>query len=69
MYVLCMYVMYLSIYPLLQGSLSPKGRDLMETTYLGMHVPRSLILWIMSCLYVSQFFFPFAAGEIVSDDG
>ena len=29
---------------LLEGSLSPEGRDLMETSHLGLRVPRSLTL-------------------------
>ena len=54
--------------PLLQTSLNPKEKDLMETFLLGLSVPWSLSLCIMSgcgCLYL----FPSAAEGTFSDDG
>ena len=48
--------------PLAQGSLSPEGKNLMETFYLGLSVPRSLVLSIMhGC--GSLILFPSAAGK------
>lgn len=40
--------MYTMDIPLEQGSLSPEGRDLMETAWLGLSVPKLLTLYIMS---------------------
>ena len=51
--------------PLLQNSLSSERRDLMEVPHLGVSVPKSLTLGIMSVL---SFVFPSAAGGIVSDN-
>lgn len=53
--------------PLLQGSLSPKGKDLMEIPYLWLNVPCSLILSIISG-YESLYLFPSAVGESFSVD-
>lgn len=51
----------------LQSSLIPKGRDLMETSLLGIRAPRSLTLYILSG-YGSQYLF-FAVGGSFSDNG
>ena len=46
------FVLPLSPPPLLQGSLCPEGRDLMETAPLGLSVPRSLTT---NCLAVGLY--------------
>jgi hypothetical protein len=57
-----------SLSPLLQSFLNPEGSDLMETSHLGLTVPRSLTLWSLpSC--GSLYLFPSAAGGGFSDDG
>lgn len=48
------------------SSLCPEGRDLMETSYLGLSVPRSLCK-LSGC--ESLCLFSSAAGEHFSDDG
>ena len=54
--------------PVLQSFLSSDGRDLLETSYLELSVPRSLTLIVMpGC--GSQYLFPSASGESFSDDG
>lgn len=54
-----------SFHLLLQGSLSPQGRDSMETTLLKLGIPSSLTVSTLG-LWVSV---PFAAGGGFSDDG
>lgn len=54
--------------PLPQSSLSPEGRGLIEPSYLGLSVPRSLslcTLWCCGFLYM----FICAVGGSFSDDG
>ena len=47
---------YTFLPPLLQGSLNHEGKDLMETSHLGLSVPRSLnslhIVWLWVSLFV-----------------
>lgn len=53
--------------PLFWGFLSPEGSDLIRTSHLGLSVPKSLILCIMSSC---ESLFPSAATEErPSDDG
>jgi hypothetical protein len=53
--------------PLPQGSLSPKGRDLMKTSHLGLSIPKSLTLSTLPavglCIVSS------GTGRCFSDDG
>lgn len=54
--------------PLLQGSLRPEERDLIETSHLGRVVSRSLIFWIMSGC--GSLFIPiYYTGGSFSNDG
>ena len=58
----------LSLPPLLEGFLTLRGRELMETSLLGLGVARSLTLCTLSScrlLYVC----PSTAGGIIFDDG
>lgn len=52
----------------LQCSLCSESRNLMETSLLGLSVPSSLPLWIMSG-YISLYLSPLPAGGSFSDDG
>jgi hypothetical protein len=47
---------------LMQGSLSSEGRDLIETSHLGLNIPKGV-----SCCG-SLYLFPFPAGGCFSDD-
>ena len=57
------FTLFLASLP--QNSLSPKGRELMETCHLGLSVPESLILCLTSGSG-SPYLFPSAARGIVS---
>lgn len=59
------YTLFIS---LLQDSLSPEERKLMETFHLGLSVPRSLTLCVLSS-YGSLYLFSSAAEGSVSDNG
>lgn len=54
--------------PLGKGSLSFERRGLMKTSHLGLNVPRSLILSIVS-VFEFRDLFPSAAEESSSDNG
>lgn len=53
---------------LLLDSLDSEERDLVETTHLGLNVPKTLTLCLIS-VSGSEHLFPYAAGRSFSDDG
>ena len=53
---------------LLQGSLKPKRKDLIEASHLQMSIPRFFYLCLRSGC-VSQYFFPYTAIGSFIDDG
>ena len=55
--------------PLTWGSLSCKGKNLMEKSYLGLSVPMCLSLSVQNAWLSSLCLFPSAAGGSISDDG
>lgn len=59
---------YTLLRPRPQGSLGPERRDLMETFYLELSIPRSLALCILSGCG-SLYLFPSAARGSFSNDG
>jgi hypothetical protein len=59
---------YSTTLPPLQGSLSPQGSDLIETSHLGLSVPRSFTFCVTSGCG-SLHLFPSAAGGSFSEDG
>lgn len=64
-----MYVhMYVCMYCSASTSAGfPKKKDLMEVPWLGPNIPRSLILWMFSC--VSLYLCPSATRGSFCDDG
>lgn len=40
-------ILRLLLFPVLQETLSPEGKGLMESSFEGLNVPRSLTLWII----------------------